>query len=66
MSFFKRLFSKEKKPKVEPMHGIGPIQTEAEKDSTRDRMEAEMAGERERRSGSTPVPPKDDSPPGAP
>ena len=63
MTFFKRLFSREK-PKVEPMHGIGPLQTEAEKDSTRERMETEMTAERERRGGSAPVEPKDDSPGG--
>ena len=55
MTFFKRLFGhKEEKPKIEPMHGSGELQTQAEQDATRGRMESEMAAERERRSGKPP------------
>jgi len=49
MAFLKRLFQRQEKPKPEAMHGSGPLQTEAEQDAVRGRMEAEMVANRERR-----------------
>jgi DNA repair exonuclease SbcCD ATPase subunit len=63
MTFLKRLFQRQKKI-TEPMHGIGHVQTEAEQDITRQRMEADMASQRERRDESTRTEPNN-NPPGA-
>ena len=60
MEFFKRLFGKQDKPKYESMHGTGELQTQAEQDATRIRMESEMAAERERRTGQPPAKPPND------
>jgi hypothetical protein len=44
MNFFKKLFDKSDKPKVEPLRNVSaaPMQTQEEQDATRQRMEAEM------------------------
>jgi hypothetical protein len=65
MAFLKRLFRRQKNV-IEPMHGMGHSQTEAEQDSTRQRMEAEMASQRERRTESTRSEPNNEPPPAAP
>jgi hypothetical protein len=52
MNFFKKLFGKKEKPPIEPMHGGPATQSQAEQDATRQRMESEMAGQKERREGS--------------
>ncbi len=49
MSFMKRLFTP-KKPAVEPMHGSAPLQSEAEQDAVRARLEQEITSQRARRS----------------
>jgi hypothetical protein len=48
MTFFKRLFGRRDRPAPEPMHGSPAAQTQAEQKATRERMEAEMAADRER------------------
>jgi hypothetical protein len=48
MIFLKRLFGRSSKPD-QTMHGIGPIQTTAEHDLVRARMEAEVLGGKARR-----------------
>ena len=52
MMFFKRLFSREKKPVAEPLRGVMAAQTQAERDETREDMESEMAADREHRGAS--------------
>ena len=50
MSILKRLFRRQEKPKPEPPSlPRGVAQTLAEQDATRERMEAEVAADRERR-----------------
>jgi len=49
MSIFENIFGTRKKHVVEPLHGQPLAQTRAEKDATRERMETEMAEQRERR-----------------
>jgi hypothetical protein len=49
MNFFKQLFGKKEKPAVEPMHGSPAVQSQAEQDETRQRMETEMAEQRDAR-----------------
>lgn len=49
MSFLKGLFGKKKKETIEPMRGGAVIQSQAEQDVTRERMESEMAGQRTKR-----------------
>jgi hypothetical protein len=46
MSFFKHLLGKKEKASVEPIHGGPILQTQAEQDVTRHRMESEMAEQR--------------------
>lgn len=48
MSFINRLFG-QKKQAVEPMHGSAPLQTEAEQDAVRERLEQEITSQRARR-----------------
>jgi hypothetical protein len=62
MEFLKRLFRRKEKAPIEPMHGTGRIQTEAEQDATRKRMEAEMDSQRERRAQGNPREPNDERP----
>jgi len=59
--FFKRLFGRKEKPAPEAMHGLPTAQTQAEQQATRQRMEAEMAADRERR-GATDIRPGSESP----
>ena len=54
MSFIGRLFG-QKKQAVEPMHGSAPLQTEAEQDAVRARLEQEMASQKARRAEKSPV-----------
>jgi hypothetical protein len=50
MEFFRKLFKFGKPEKqTESVRGMAPLQTQAEQDETRTRMEAEMAGQKERR-----------------
>ena len=49
MNFLKRLLGKKEKPPIEPMHGGPVMQTQAEQDATRQRMESEMAEQKEAR-----------------
>ncbi len=63
MAFLRRLFRR-KRALIEPMHGSASIQTEAEQDVTRERMESEMASERERRAKRT-SPESNSKPPAA-
>lgn len=49
VAFLKRLLGRQQKATVEPMHGAGFSQTEAEQDVTRKNMESELASQRERR-----------------
>ena len=46
VNFFKNLFGKKEKATIEPMRGGAVMQTQAERDATRERMESEMAGQR--------------------
>jgi hypothetical protein len=46
MNFLKNLFGKKDKATIEPMRGGAVMQTQAEQDATRERMESEMAGQR--------------------
>jgi len=48
MSFINRFFG-QKKQAVEPMHGSAPLQTEAEQDAVRARLEQEITSQRARR-----------------
>jgi hypothetical protein len=43
MSLLGQLFGRKNKTPIEPMHGGPMLQTQAEKDVTRERMESEMA-----------------------
>jgi hypothetical protein len=61
MAFLKRLFRRQKKV-IEPMHGMGHSQSEAEQDITRERMEADMAAQRERRTQGSPTEPNKNQP----
>ena len=65
MTFLKRLFHRQEKPKPEAMHGSGPLQTEAEQDAVRRRMEGDMVGNRERRAAEASEDPTE-NPPGTP
>jgi hypothetical protein len=65
MAFLKRLFRRQKKA-IEPMHGMGQVQSEAEQDLTRERMEADMAAQRERRTETSPTEPHNNQPGAAP
>ena len=49
MTFFKRLFSRKEKPPAEAARGAATEETQAAQATTRSHMEAEMAGDRERR-----------------
>ena len=52
MNFVKRIFGARGKKTLtpaEPMRGTGPLQTHAEQEQTRDKMEAEMLAERNKR-----------------
>lgn len=49
MNFLKQLFGKKEKPVVEPMHGSPVTQSQEEQDETRQRMETEMAEQRDAR-----------------
>ena len=51
MNFLKRLFGGDgaKKPNVQPMRGMEPLQTDEQQSSTRSHMEAEMRSDQERR-----------------
>jgi hypothetical protein len=49
MNFLKRLFGKKERAPIEPMHGSPVTQTQAEQDATRQRMESEMAKQKEAR-----------------
>jgi hypothetical protein len=61
MMFFKRLFRRREKPADEAARGSPMQQTQAEQQATRQRMEAEMAADRERR-GATDVRPGSEPP----
>lgn len=56
MSFLKRLFGRKEQPAARPSMSESPEQTQAQQDATRERMEAEVASDRERR-GATDVRP---------
>lgn len=62
MMFLRRLFSRKEKPAAEQARGFSSQQTQAEQDATRERMEAEVAADRERR-GATDVRPGSEEPP---
>jgi hypothetical protein len=62
MAFLTRLFRRKQKAPIEPMHGSGTLQTEAEQDATRKRMESEMASQREHR-GESASPESPEEPP---
>ena len=62
MMFFRRLFSRREKPAAEQPRGSFAQQTQAQQDATRERMEAELAADRERR-GATDVRPGNEQPP---
>jgi hypothetical protein len=62
MSFLKNLFGKKEKAAVEPMRGGPVIQTQAEQDATRGRMESEMAGQRTKRDEAAHAPASDETP----
>lgn len=62
MMFLKRLFSRKEKPAAEQPRGLSSQQTQAEQDTTRKRMEDELAADRERR-GATDVRPGSEQPP---
>jgi hypothetical protein len=50
MSFLKRLFRRQEKPKPEtPSLPRGVAQTQAEQDTTREHMEADVAADRKKR-----------------
>jgi hypothetical protein len=49
MNFLKQLLGKKEKPVVEPMHGSPVTQSQAEQDETRQRMESEMAEQKDAR-----------------
>jgi hypothetical protein len=50
MSFLKRLFRRQQKPKPEPPSlPRGVAQTQAEQDTTREHMEADVAADRKKR-----------------
>jgi hypothetical protein len=57
MKFLKRLFRRQEKPAPPPVPS-GGTQTEAQQDSTRKHMEAEVAADRKRR-GATDIRPGD-------
>jgi hypothetical protein len=54
MSFINRLFG-QKKQAAEPMHGSAPLQSEAEQDAVRVRLEQEITSQRARRAQKTSV-----------
>jgi hypothetical protein len=62
MAFLKNLFHRQEKPKPEAMHGSGPLQSEAEHDAVRSRMEGEMVANRERRTGEASEDPSESPP----
>lgn len=64
MMFFKRLFSRKEKPAAEQPRDFSTQQTQAEQDTTREHMEAEVAADRERR-GATDIRPGSEQPPAA-
>jgi hypothetical protein len=49
VNFFKKIFGKNTKQEIEPMHGSPVAQTQGEQDATRERMETEMAGQKAQR-----------------
>ena len=49
MNFFKKIFGKNTKQEIEPMHGSPVAQTQGEQDATRERIETEMAGQKAQR-----------------
>lgn len=61
MMLFRRLFRRIKEPAAEEARGYSTQQTQAEEDATRERMEAEVAADRERR-GATDVRPGGEQP----
>ena len=62
MMFLRRLFTRREKPAAEQARGFSTQQTQAEQDTTRERMEAELTADRERR-GATDVRPGSKEPP---
>jgi hypothetical protein len=42
-----------KKPETERLRGLAPLQTDADQNASRSRMESEMAGQKERRDAAT-------------
>jgi hypothetical protein len=62
MMFLKRLFSRGKTPAAEAPRGIATQETQAAQDATRQHMEAQVAGDRERR-GATDTRPDGEQPP---
>lgn len=60
--FFKRLFSRRKRPADEPPRGSSTQQTQVEQDATRKHMESEVVDDRERR-GATDERPGSEQPP---
>jgi hypothetical protein len=62
MMFLRRLFARREKPAAEQARGFSTRQTQAEQDATRERMETELAADRERR-GATDVRPGSEEPP---
>ena len=59
MIFLRRLFGRREKPAAEHPRGVAMQQTQAEQDTTRKNMEAELADDRERR-GATDIRPEDE------
>jgi hypothetical protein len=56
LEFIRNLFNREKKTQDtgQAFRGAAPVQTQKEQDATRERMETEMAAERERREAKKP------------
>lgn len=49
MGFLRNLFGKKERAPIEEMHGAPVMQTQAEQDRTREKMESEMAEQKEKR-----------------
>ena len=54
MEFIRKLFGGSKK-QPEAARGVAPLQTQQQQDDTRNRMEAEMADQKERRDAAKPT-----------
>jgi hypothetical protein len=55
MEFFRKIFKiSRNKRQEEPARGMAPVQSQDEQDQTRNRMEAEMARQKERRDATKP------------